>query len=307
MNEVNNNTSPAISVIVPVYNAEKTLRQCVDSILAQEYKDFELLLIDDGSKDGSPAICDKYAYKDARIRVFHKENGGVSSARNVGLDNARGEWITFIDSDDFITEGYFDGVVGREEDLLFISCKTLYHDKIIKSISLSSEHTGLDFSTLISENINNNILRGPCAKFFKRDIIASLRFVEEMSVGEDACFVFSYLSKCHSFHVLQDADYMIVYCGIPDDTKYSMTVHNAILSLMNIKEEFEEMANAHFVNKGLFLSYINYYKRISKSDWQNDKPKWYGNKGVKALYKYVWSALTIKQKTRLTVARLLRR
>lgn len=81
-----------ISVIVPVYNAEKTLRRCIDSILVQSYTDFELLLVDDGSTDSGGAICDEYAEKDTRVRVFHKSNGGVSSARNLGLDNCWGGW-----------------------------------------------------------------------------------------------------------------------------------------------------------------------------------------------------------------------
>ena len=84
------NITPKISVIVPVYNAEKYLHRCIDSILSQTFTDFELLLINDGSKDSSGAICDEYAAKDNRVRVFHKENGGVSSARNLGLDNANG-------------------------------------------------------------------------------------------------------------------------------------------------------------------------------------------------------------------------
>lgn len=89
-----------ISVIVPVYNTEQYLTRCIDSILSQSFTDFELLLIDDGSTDGSENICDIYAEKDSRVRVFHKENGGVSSARNLGLDEAKGEWICFVDSDD---------------------------------------------------------------------------------------------------------------------------------------------------------------------------------------------------------------
>ena len=93
---------PKISVIVPVYKAEKYLHRCVDSILAQSYTDFELLLIDDGSPDNSGAICDEYAIKDSRVRVFHKQNGGASSARNKGLDHANGEWVSFVDSDDWI-------------------------------------------------------------------------------------------------------------------------------------------------------------------------------------------------------------
>ena len=91
---------PIISIIVPVYNTEKYLDQCIQSVLAQTYTNWELLLIDDGSTDSSGAICDKYAAEDNRIRVFHKENGGVSSARNLGLDNAQGEWISFVDADD---------------------------------------------------------------------------------------------------------------------------------------------------------------------------------------------------------------
>ena len=95
-------SNPKISVIIPVYNAESTLRRCVDSVLAQTFTDFECLLINDGSKDKSGEICDEYAIRDSRVRVFHKENGGVSSARNVGLDNATGEWIAFVDSDDWV-------------------------------------------------------------------------------------------------------------------------------------------------------------------------------------------------------------
>lgn len=96
-----------ISVIVPVYNVERYLARCIESILSQTYTDFELLLIDDGSKDKSGSICDEYALKDSRIRVFHKPNGGVSSARNVGLDNARGQWVAFCDSDDWLDKSMF--------------------------------------------------------------------------------------------------------------------------------------------------------------------------------------------------------
>ena len=102
------NNNPQISIIVPVSNVEQYLSRCIDSILNPSCADSELLLIDDESKDKSGAICDEYADKDDRIRVFHKENGGVSSARNVGLENARGEWLSFIDGDDEITEGYFN-------------------------------------------------------------------------------------------------------------------------------------------------------------------------------------------------------
>lgn len=101
-----------LSIIVPIYNAERYIRQCVDSILSQSFGDFELLLVDDGSDDESSRICDEYAGVDSRVRVFHKVNGGVSSARNMGIDNARGRWILFVDADDYL----FDDALGIMED-----------------------------------------------------------------------------------------------------------------------------------------------------------------------------------------------
>ena len=91
---------PTVSIIVPVYNAQHTLQRCVDSILDQEYADFELLLVDDGSRDASGGLCDAYAARDRRVRVFHRENGGVSAARNLALEQARGTYLQFLDSDD---------------------------------------------------------------------------------------------------------------------------------------------------------------------------------------------------------------
>jgi len=102
------NLTPQISVIVPVYKVEQYIHRCIDSILSQSFTDFELILVDDGSPDNCGKICDEYAQKDSRIRVFHKSNGGVSSARNLGLDNAKGEWIAFIDSDDFVENEYLE-------------------------------------------------------------------------------------------------------------------------------------------------------------------------------------------------------
>ena len=94
------NTTPVFSIILPIYKVEKYLHQCVDSILGQTYKNFELILVDDGSPDRCPQICDDYASKDARVKVIHKENGGLSDARNNGLLHAIGDYVFFIDSDD---------------------------------------------------------------------------------------------------------------------------------------------------------------------------------------------------------------
>ena len=97
-----------ISVIVPIYGVEKFLPNCIDSILKQTYTDLEIILVDDGSKDNCPAICDEYAKKDNRIKVIHKENGGLSSARNAGLKIAFGQYVSFIDADDFISPNFYE-------------------------------------------------------------------------------------------------------------------------------------------------------------------------------------------------------
>lgn len=308
MKQDNRNTaSPLISVIVPVYNAEKTLRQCVDSILGQDYRDFELLLIDDGSKDNSPAICDEYAAKDLRVKVFHKPNGGVSSARNLGIENAQGKWVTFIDADDYITEGYFDGIGDHDEDVII---------KGYKKFDNIGDVTGRDaevflsmpaFPDFISRYVTDTLLRGPVFKFYKRSLIGNLRFPSDMKIGEDAWFVFNYLAKCSSFAVLPKGEYMVRLAEEPDEVKYAISVDYAVRSLQYLKDAYDGLVKAHHIDKGIFLSYIGYFKRISQADWQQDRAKWYDNPDVKALYDYVWPALSFKQKARLTIARALKR
>ena len=103
-------TNPLVSVIVPVYKVEPYLRRCLDSIVRQTYKNLEIILVDDGSPDGCPAICDEYAAKDSRIVVVHKENGGLSDARNAGLEIAKGEYISFVDSDDWVADVYIEAL-----------------------------------------------------------------------------------------------------------------------------------------------------------------------------------------------------
>ena len=140
---------PKVSIIVPVYNAESVLRRCVDSILAQEFRDFELLLMDDGSKDQSGAICDEYAAADSRVRVVHKENSGVSATRNLALDMARGEYIQFLDADDWITP---------EATRLFVyHIETSHADMVISDFyRVVGEHTArkgsIDEEGLITRN-----------------------------------------------------------------------------------------------------------------------------------------------------------
>lgn len=174
-----------ISVIVPVYNAGKYLYQCVDGILAQTYTNFELLLINDGSKDNSGKICDEYAAKDNRIRVFHKENGGVSSARNLGLDNACGKYIIFMDADDYwydttaleqlyVAAETYDLDIIRGEYKAVDSNGTLLFERPIPDRKMELSNKVLNASTFYT-----NIMCGEnflVLSLIKRDTISNLRF-----------------------------------------------------------------------------------------------------------------------------------
>jgi len=296
-----------ISIIVPVYNAATTLRECVDSILSQEFKDFELILVDDGSKDSSPQICDEYAEIDQRVKVYHKTNGGVSSARNFGLEYAKGEWVTFIDADDYITPGYFDGVVDYDKDVLIKGYRKFDHSGIVAGRKIEELLRISKFSDFLDQYITDSLLRGPVFKFYRYSLIGDLRFLTDMKIGEDAWFVFKYLAKCKSFAVVPQGEYMVRLAEDPDEVKYAISVNYATKSLNYLKNAFDGLVHAHGISRGIFLHYIGYFKRISKGEWQADKTQWYGNPEVKALYGYVWPALTFKQKLRLIIARLLKK
>lgn len=297
----------SLSVVIPVYNAESTLRKSVDSILCQSYRDFELLLVDDGSNDGSSVICDEYSQKDNRVKVFHKANGGVSSARNLGIDNAQGEWITFIDADDYISESYFDTIDERDEDILFKGYQKFDNTGNVAGRVADDLLRVSVFSDLISRYVTDSLLRCPWAKFYKRSLIGDLRFLADMKIGEDAWFVFNYLAKCKSFSVLPNGEYMVRLAEEPDEVKYAIPVDYAVQSLNYLRDAYDGLVKTHHINKGIFLSYIGYFKRISQADWRQDKAKWYDNPDVKALYDYVWPALSVKQKVRLVASRMLRR
>lgn len=190
-----NNLSSLISIIVPVYNTEKYLRKCIDSIIAQTNKDWELLLVDDGSKDESGKICDEYAVKDSRVRVFHKENGGVSSARNLALDNARGEWLAFVDSDDVVDKEYLSlERVADDTDVVIKSTKTFNENGEIKS-----KKQIISYRTIIDEDeIGKYYIRDRQSalwdKIIRRKVVGKRKFNENVKVGEDFQFFISCLS-----------------------------------------------------------------------------------------------------------------
>ena len=180
-----------ISVIVPVYNVEKYLPKCIDSILAQTFTNFELLLINDGSKDSSRTICDEYAAKDSRIRVFHKENGGVSSARNLGLDNAKGEWIAFVDSDDWVDDDYLLSVINIAKR--FYSDIVTYGEKCHKLDKLiNNKLKDIEYIDLNSRECINNLHHHVWGYVIRKEIITSNRIIFDTSLkyAEDVLFLF---------------------------------------------------------------------------------------------------------------------
>lgn len=196
---------PRISVIVPVYNAGECLRRCIDSILGQTFTDFELLLVDDGSRDGSGSICDGYAGKDHRVRVFHKANGGVSSARNVGIDNARGEWITFCDADDRVLPAWLQNYMGPISTPCDAAIQGFVTDKHINDSAGGCAY-GIDFAGSVSEGVPllfENLIGGYCwCKLLKKDIIDrnGLRFDLRFNYQEDNEFECRYFSHCKTMN-----------------------------------------------------------------------------------------------------------
>lgn len=190
-----------ISVIVPVYNTEQYLPRCIDSILSQSFTDFELLLVDDGSTDGCGKICDSYAEKDSRIRVFHKENDGVSSARNLGLDNAKGEWICFVDSDDelmpngirMMAEGISD-----EVDLVMAGYNK-YGDNNSLIYSLDAlKALIIDKKQAIKEMFSPSdyVYQGYiCGKLFRMNEVMKrgIRFSKDIYFNEDRLFITQFI------------------------------------------------------------------------------------------------------------------
>lgn len=181
-----------LSVIIPVYNAETTLRRCVDSLLSQQYNDTELLLVNDGSADGSGAICAEYARRDPRVRFIDKENGGVSSARNAGLDVARGDFVAFVDSDDYVSDDFFrsveDAIRDQSWDLIrFVIAPAGKSKPVPSAREWTPYRSRKELFPVIIDEICNKTINSPCAKIYRREILEreGLRFPLGASVAED--------------------------------------------------------------------------------------------------------------------------
>lgn len=221
------NQCPKISIIVPIYKTEQYLQRCIDSILAQTFTNFELLLIEDGSPDNSGKICDKYALKDSRIKVYHKENGGVSSARNLGLDHATGEWITFCDSDDWVNKDWLElFILNSNTDMVIQSyyVSTITNPEKIKQLK-NKNYSKINFNNLFDDLIDINNLGYLWCRLFKNRIIQeyNIRFNPQYKICEDQEFIFKYLKYTQhivtlekgAYHYLEP-DYEKKYKGLQD-------------------------------------------------------------------------------------------
>lgn len=201
-----------ISIIIPVYNTEKYLHRCLDSILNSTCDDFEVILINDGSTDRSPGICEEYSAKDSRIKVIHQKNQGVSAARNRGISQCRGEWIIFVDSDDYISPGFLSMVAQEKykntDLLLFDFVKSTENHKSpeqpVKSLIFGARRMPeLLKRILVPRRLSrtgNADFRSPCARAYKKSIIDqySIRFSPDIAIGEDLLFNMEYQLRARS-------------------------------------------------------------------------------------------------------------
>ncbi len=208
-----------ISVIIPVYNCEEYLDHCIESVLNQTLRNFELILIDDGSTDSSPQICDNFAAMDDRIIVIHKENSGVSCARNEGIKAAKGEYLTFIDADDYIDsqmlEKLYQMAKDNSTDMIVsgIVMETWDNEEIKESVEFKIKNSILYSPKELLKECGNSFplicISGPCCKLYKLETIKkeNILFDINLSRGEDTCFNLDVISKIKNIFFTEDVFY----------------------------------------------------------------------------------------------------
>jgi len=238
---------PLVSFIVPIFNCASYLKQCLDSILAQSINDYEVILVNDGSQDNSGDICDIYVKKDSRFRVVHKKNEGLSAARNDGLELAQGDWITFVDSDDWVEPHFLDVLVANKNVDYIVT--SINHQQVggrcITEKFIEQEYDTIDDSVFVVENLKQ-VFFTAWSKFFKKKIVNDnqLRFIPGVSPGEDTIFVFQYLNHIHSLYLSDKPCYnWRVANGLTnrkrnfDWIKY--TIDQTIVSIEQVEEKFD--------------------------------------------------------------------
>lgn len=231
---------PLISVIVPVYKVEQYLDKCIQSIQTQTYSNLEIILVDDGSPDNCGTICDKYAQKDARIKVIHQKNGGVSRARNVGMDQATGDIIAFVDSDDFIESNMFEKMMAymQQHNLDLVCCDT----KVVKNGKIKYRPKYAENKIFVGQEGVNEIISGRLDnavwnKLYKKRIIEGVRFPVDRRY-EDVATTYLFISKSEITGYIKDGlyNYMKNSGGLIAN---SFNCRNRYESFLAYKEQFE--------------------------------------------------------------------
>lgn len=262
--------NPKISIIVPVYKVEKYLPRCVDSILSQTFKDFECILVDDGSPDNCGKICDEYAKKDSRIIVIHKENGGLSDARNAGIDVASGDYIGFVDSDDWIHPQMYEILYNyiTKFNLGFVSCNYLnVYDNdnfdIQEKYDISNEiniYNRTDvFNNFSSKNYNSKITPMVWNKLYSKSIFDKLRF-EKGKINEDEYFMFPSIFLADDIGVIDHKLYYY-YKSRNDSIMNSNFSPAKLNSVESILSKYKFLKNNNF-NEESDTFYILYIHRL---------------------------------------------
>ena len=271
-----------ISVIVPVYNVEAYLERCVESILQQTYAHFELILINDGSTDSSGQICDHLASQYENIKVYHIENSGVSNARNMGIQLATGSWVTFIDSDDFVTQDYLATLASAVEGVnVGFAIAPLHHIKngIVTDLPPHSGKTEL-WST--EETMKELLMTTrtsffPVAKLFKRDLLADEKFNTNYHLAEDALFLTELLLKTRCSCVFIDKP---VYYYDHREGSATTSVNRHVFDTIEVYQQIIAQVSQAFPNLKYELinrecwSYITVYDKIiftSREEYQKEK------------------------------------
>lgn len=240
----NENTTSLISIILPVFNADKTIAKCIESILFQTFSVFELLIINDGSTDSTLNICERFAVEDSRIKLINQKNKGVSSARNKGIDLSTGKYICFIDSDDWVESEYLAAFFQGEEidtkEIVFQDCIEVSNNQsTIKYDFENKRYTQSDFRHCIYEQKLLNY-GYPFCKLYIKEIINTnnIRFNEEIHFVEDRIFLLEYLQYINYFRFTSKAHYHYTF----SDGQQSLTFrHNS----------YESEINAYYIEKGL--------------------------------------------------------
>lgn len=264
-----------LSIIIPVYNTEKYLKKCIDSILAQTYIHLELILVDDGSKDMSSSICDEYASKEMRIRVVHKVNGGVSSARNSGLDVCQGEYVMFVDSDDWLEPDFCKELMCQAERADLVAGGYTMIDKSGKSEYAFKNQT-IHFPEQMGKNFDelykNNFFNTPFSKVYRRERIGKQRFCVSVALGEDFLFNLEYLEKCSIIKTMDAVGYIYncLNAGAATKKLRENDIEQAV-ALYRAGKEFlhtycQDVLESRTLNERLCLSGINLIQLVCYSD-----------------------------------------